>query len=74
LELQPIHLEHLRPEEVGVENQALVVQPDQADGREIEVAEVFLLRFFDLRPAVEQLFVLDLQLGVENAQLFYCRA
>ena len=64
-----IHVEHLRPEDVGFENQAGVVQPDQADGRQIEVAEIFLLRFFDLRAAVEQLFVLNLQLGIVNVQL-----
>ena len=64
----PIHVEHLRSKDIGFQNQAATVHPNQSDGCQIKMAEIFLPRFFDLGSAVEQLFILNLQLGFVNMQ------
>jgi hypothetical protein len=65
-----VNPKHLGAQDIRFQNDPGLFEPDHANRRQVEVAEISRLQLLRLHAALPQFFVLDFQLCVVNAKLF----
>jgi hypothetical protein len=65
-----VNPKHLGAQDIRLQNDTVLIEPDHPNRRQVEVAEISRLQLLRLHAALPQFFVLDFQLCAVNAKLF----